>query len=434
MRRLAILLALLALVATAAPAVANPVASPPTTPAQQLSWVLDASSRVPIAEAEQREHLSAELLSAIGGPEQFNAALSQLGTLTLNRVLAESPTRIDAVVGSQVGERLAILEVDGAGLIGRLSLQAYAPTPHSWSELDSRLNALAPQVSFAASVLDPRAGCRPVHEVAADTARPLGSAFKLYILGALGRAVAENRVSWDQQLAIREDWKSLPSGVLQDEPADTLLPLREYANLMISISDNTATDHLIHFLGRDSVHRQLTTFGNGSITANTPLLTTRELFTLKGFQYPTLADTYLSLPRHLRSTMLPALAAVPRTSITGWTEPRNIEEIEWFGSPNDMCRAYAGLWRQHEQPALTPVGDALSINDGGIGLDRAEFPTVWFKGGSEPGVVVLNHLAQAADGRVVVASLMLANPTEALDPASIPEAFALVRGGIELAE
>ena len=47
--------------------------------------------------------------------------------------------------------------------------------------------------------------CEPVEGVSADTVRPLGSGFKLYVLGALARAVRTGRASWDQQLAIVED-------------------------------------------------------------------------------------------------------------------------------------------------------------------------------------------------------------------------------------
>jgi hypothetical protein len=126
--------------------------------------------------------------------------------------------------------------------------------------------------------------------------------------------------------------------------------------------------------------------------------------------------------------MLPLLDRVPLTSITAWSQPRMINKVEWFGSPVDMCQAYAGLWRQHEPP----VHAALTRNDGGIALPAAEFPTVWFKGGSEPGVLTLSYFARAADGDLVTASLMLSDPARPLDEAVAPQAMALLRGAIEL--
>lgn len=415
MRRFMLVFVLLALVVPV-----TPVTAAPATAEQQLDWVLAISHRLPVSEAEQRAHLSPGFLDAVGGTAGFNDVLASVGPLTRTKTVQSTPTRALAVANDQV---LVDVHVDAAGLVDGLWYRPYAPSPRSWSELDTRLSALAPRVSFAASVLDDR--CRPVHEVDADTPNPLGSAVKLYVLGALERRTQD----WSTNLPIREAWKSLPTGVLQDRPAGTAVTLREHAELMMSISDNTATDHLIHHLGRDTVLRQSKAFGNSVPELNRPLLTTREMFTLKGFHYPSLADTYLSLPRVLRSAMLPALATVPRTAIRPWTEARNLDSIEWFGSANDMCRAFAGLVGQHSPR----VAAALSIEDGGIALDRAVYPTVWFKGGSEPGLLVLNHLARTADGRTVVATVMLVGPDGALPAGAPVEALALVRGGIELA-
>ena len=64
--------------------------------------------------------------------------------------------------------------------------------------------------------------------------------------------------------------------------------------------------------------------------------------------------------------------------------PRDIDTLEWFASPDDICRAFAGLQRLAAQPKLAPLGSVLSASDGGIGLSPAQWPTVWFKGGSEP--------------------------------------------------
>jgi len=112
--------------------------------------------------------------------------------------------------------------VDSTGLVATLRLRPFVPTLTSWSEPDTRLRTLAQEVSF--SMAD---GCRQVHEVNATRTRPLASAFKLYVLAALGRAVDEGRAGWDQELAVRERWKSLPTDVLQDEPAGTRIPLRQ---------------------------------------------------------------------------------------------------------------------------------------------------------------------------------------------------------------
>ncbi|WP_225725775.1 MULTISPECIES: serine hydrolase [unclassified Nocardia] len=404
-------------------------AAPPSAQAQ-LSWFVGASARAPIPESEVTEHLSAAALSAVGGVDGFNKALVHIGKLTEQPGAQASPTAVSALLDSADGTRLTVLAVDSAGLITMLQL---APIAKSWAEIDDELRAAAPEASFAAAEID-SSGCRLIHGVNPDTARPLGSAFKLYVLGALGQAVADHRLNWTDQLAVNEDWKSLPSGVLQDRPAGTRLSLQEYANYMISISDNTATDHLIHTIGRDAVAAQLSRFGNADPQRNLPFLTTRELFALKGNSYPTAANAYLALPQPLRAAALPALDAVPRDRITIWQRPENIDTLEWFASPNDICRAYSGLWQANSQPDGGGIGTALSINNSGIALPTSQYPTVWYKGGSEPGVLTLNYLVRTAGGKLLVTSVMLSDQQAELPATTTLNAVGIAHAAIRLAD
>src|SRR5215472_2765352 len=361
-----------------APPVATLAAAPATTALQQLEWLIDASARPPISTAELDQHLTPQLLAAAGGPAGFNQALESVGKLSVQQLLLNQPAHVEAITRSANGVFFADLRTDASGLISGLGLVPYVASPQTWQQLDTRLRAIAPEVSFAAMTIGPRSGCHLVHGVSAGTARPLGSAFKLYVLGALGQAVASHHASWDEQLAIHEQWKSLPSGVLQNEPPGTELTLRQYADYMISISDNTAAERL-------------------------------------------------------RAAALPALDKIPLSQIQAWTQPELINQLEWFASPTDICRAYAGLWHENAQPGMGAIGDALAINDGGIGLDRTTYPLVWFKGGSEPGVLTVNYLARTSTGQLLVSSLMLANPGSAFDEAAIDgEELALSRGGIQL--
>ncbi|MFI5911933.1 serine hydrolase [Dactylosporangium sp. NPDC051541] len=412
-------LAVLLLGLVAAPAAAG------TTPAAQFAWLVDASARPPVPAVELRQHLAPEFLAAVGDADGFNTVLGQVGPLTPGAVVYSTATELRQVTTGPGGPLLVRIVVDPAGLVTGLRFTPYLPAPRSWDALDDAARALAPRVSFAAARITP-AGCTLVHGLDPATARPLGSAFKLYVLGALAQAVHDGRLTWDTKLALNPAWKSLPSGVLQDQPDGTVYTLEQYADYMISISDNTATDHLIHRVGRAEVQRQFRRFGNDA--PNTPVLTTRELFALKSWHYPAVATAYASLPPALRTVTLPLLDQVPRTDLGAWTQPEMIDELEWFGSPMDMCRAFAGLWAQHD----SHVGAALSINDGGLGLSPAGYPTVWFKGGSEPGVLTLNYLAQAADGTLVTASLMLSDPTAPLHEAATLPALAVLRGAIQL--
>ncbi|MFD2415237.1 serine hydrolase [Amycolatopsis pigmentata] len=399
------------------------------TARQQLDWVVSASTRLPLPDNEIREHLAPVLLNKAGGPAGVNAGLATLGPLTMGTIVTEQPEQIEAIVHATKDDYLASLHVGQDGLIDTLRFTFDDPVPGSWQELDSRLSALGARVSFAASEIGADGRCRTVHGVNEDVQRPLGSTFKLYVLGALGTAVAEHRASWTENLAIRDDWKSLPSGVLQNEPAGTELPLSTYADKMISVSDNTAADHLIHRLGRDAVQRQLFLFGNQRPQANIPFLTTKALFEFKGAQYPARADAYLALPRWARPAALADLERLPLTGLAIWPKPEKIDQLEWFASPTDICRVFSGLSKEN-QPE---IGHALSINDGGLSLDPSRFPTVWYKGGSEPGVLTMNYLVRAADGRTLTTSVMVSDPARNLDETHIEATSeALVKGAVRM--
>jgi hypothetical protein len=115
-----------------------------------------------------------------------------------------------------------------------------------------------------------------------------------------------------------------------------------------------------------------------------------------------------------------------------WATPRDIDTIEWFASPDDICRAFAGLQQLAAQPRLAPLGSVLSANNGGVGLDPAQWPTTWFKGGSEPGGLTLGYMATNSKGQTFVVIAMLSDPAAALSPSAEAGLLAIVRGAFEL--
>ena len=77
--------------------------------------------------------------------------------------------------------------------------------------------------------------------------------FKLFVLGALANAVRSHTISWNQKLTLTASIKVGGSGVLQNDPVGTSLSVEQAAIKMISVSDNTAADHLLAFVGRSAV-------------------------------------------------------------------------------------------------------------------------------------------------------------------------------------
>jgi hypothetical protein len=74
----------------------------------------------------------------------------------------------------------------------------------------------------------------------------------------------------------------------------------------------------------------------------------------------------------------------------------------------------------------------LSAGNGGIGLDPARWPTVWFKGGNAPGVLTVGYLATNSTGQTVVVVAMLSDPAAALPPSALPGSAAIAQAAFEL--
>ncbi|MEO3801214.1 serine hydrolase [Nonomuraea sp. B1E8] len=416
--------------AQAAAALSTATSAPeiPATPAgKQLGWLIDASSRPPIPEEELKKHFAASFLKNIPA-DQINQVLAGFKDMRLTEIVQSQDNALIALV--QVGGSASevVLSVDGSGLID--GLQFRAPAPKSWSELDRRLRKAAPQVGFLAAEVKKNGDCRPLHAVAGVTARPLGSMVKLYVLGAVAQRIKSGAFGWDTKLTITPESKSLPSGRLQDRPDGSKVTVLEAAKLMISISDNTATDLLIRKVGRKTVERTMRAWGNHD-KRNAPLLTTRELFVLKGADYPRHAKRYLSLSTAKKRDYLEKVVAkVPLDTIAAWDKPRELDTIEYFGSPSDICQAYARLAKMPDKH----VNEAMSINDAGLGLPAKQWPRVWFKGGSEPGVHDQSFLARTSGGKTYVVTAMAVNPKALFDDAALGvELTALARGAFSLA-
>lgn len=303
--------------------------------------------------------------------------------------------------------------------------------PGSQGEIDAALDAVAPGVTYA--VFDASAGaCDPILQRNGEAVVPTGSAFKLWVLATLGRAVGDGEASWDETMPVTDEHRSSPDGEIYTRANGTEVSLRELADQMISISDNTATDLLIARLGRPRIEATLTEVGISTAARNIPFLSTAELFKLK-FVHPELGRRYLALddPEQRRALLDGEVADAPLPWLTdpGWTgggeldTPRLIDAIEWFATPRDLCLTFQDLDRLAATPGLEPVGHALELSSG-IPFPDGQWDVIRFKGGSEPGVALFAHWLEAADGRRRVTVLSLTDPTTNFptDAAVVPAA------------
>lgn len=420
----------------AATPAADPVTIPQTAAGDQLQWVIDQLNGDPAAltDAEIEERFAAAFLAQVpvGQIREITTELAEAAPWSFVSVTEEQGSSfLVAIVRNADGALQVTIAVEEAApheIVGLL----FAPAPAvSWDEVDAALTPLGPAIGFVAAELTD-AGCQSLHEIGADRRLAIGSTFKLYVLGELARQVAAGEAAWDELLPIQERYKSLPSGDLRHVADGTEFTLRYYAETMIAHSDNTATDHLIVRLGRENVEAMMATMGHGEPAVNTPFLTTRELFILKLVLTEEEQQAYLAATAAERRTMLDteiAATDLPGLDVVGsFTAPLLIEELEWFASANELCHAMAYLFAIGQEPGLRPVVEVMSLGVP-IAVDRATWPIVLFKGGSEPGVISGTFLLLRNDGRPFVLTATVTNPDEQVDANAV---FGVVQAAVGL--
>lgn len=256
-------------------------------------------------------------------------------------------------------------------------------------------------------------------ELEPDKSLAIGSAFKLYVLGAL----MEEKRQWDEVVTLKEEWKSLPSGILQNWPAGSPMTLHTLAVQMISISDNTAADHLLFTAGRERVEAAMEAMGNKDAARSRPFLSTAELFKLRTNK--ALSKAYLKAKKADRRALLEKdVKAAPRPILAAWPKVGSISRIEWFASAADLCRAMDWFRRKGDESALGVMG----VNRG-LSIRKDVWPYCGFKGGSEPGVLNMTWLLKRDDGAWFAVSIGWNDKDEPLQENRL---FGLAQAAIDL--
>ncbi|MGF1489171.1 MAG: serine hydrolase [Prochloraceae cyanobacterium] len=226
----------------------------------------------------------------------------------------------------------------------------------------------------------------------------VGSSFKLAVLLALKSQIDEGKKSWGDVVKLEPNYKSLfPSGLLENWPEGSLLTIESLAALMISQSDNTATDTLIYLVGKDAIE--------ALSPRNNPFLTTREFFILKwSNQSKELLDRYRNNNPAKRRDLLSEIAqySLPEVSDVDLTKPTALD-VEWYFSTEELCNL---IDRVKDLPLM-------GINSG---LAKAkDWQTVAYKGGSEPGVLNLTTWLKAKNGTTYCVSATWNNKEAVLE-------------------
>ncbi|MCM0001360.1 MAG: serine hydrolase [Erythrobacter sp.] len=396
-----------------APAVAQP-AEPTALEARSLQVVellngevqpeaiFTAAFRAAIAD-EQIRTLSANLTAQFGRAVEVSLLAPREGTraaleIRFERGIAKGGIALDPAENNRINE-LRFTSVDPLAVTG--------DTPVA---IAADLAALPGSVNAWFGPL----GGAPV--ISRNTGAPLalGSTVKLYVLAALAEDVKAGRRKWSDVVTLTE--RSYPSGQLQDWPEGSPVTLHTLASLMISVSDNTATDQLIAVLGKRRILKLMKDSGHADPGANDPFLTTRELFVLKAnpqavamWQAQDRAAKRLAI-RQAEAVDALRPATLDQINAAFGNGPKALD-IEWFASPADLARLFAWMRRTADPDAFT----IMAINPSATDAIKANWQYVGFKGGSEPGVLNLTWLLTDKRGRDWVLALGWNNPAAVVD-------------------
>lgn len=300
------------------------------------------------------------------------------------------------------------LDVDAEGRAIGLQLTHFAMADDSFARVAAELAALPGRTGFLVAELD-GATIRPLAAANVDTQFAIGSTFKLYVLNELAAQVASGRRNWADVVPLSHlSFSSLATG---NWPKDTPVTLQTLANWMISVSDNGATDTLIHLLGRDAIEARMRRAGHSDPSRNIPLLTTVEAFALKGNNFAAERAAFIAgndaAQRRLIDANRHRLTLANVDGISFIDGPRFIDSLEWFASPNDIARAMADLRARQSAPAMA----AMAINNGVGPAAAADWSYLGYKGGSENGVLSMSLLGQRkSDGKWFVVNASWNNP------------------------
>ncbi|MGH7683319.1 MAG: serine hydrolase, partial [Vulcanimicrobiaceae bacterium] len=362
----------------------SPVPSPSASPLEIAKERIDTMLRTGHSDPAW---FSASFLSKAPASKIDEIVASLKQTLGEYRSVEYTPTRFLAHFAKGTDDIL--IHLDAQNKIDGLF---FRPPAVSAGDINEGLKSLAQEGSTLAYAIEEE-GRSETAALNASMPLAVGSTFKLAVLNALNDLIASGKKHWADVVPFQARWKSLPSGVLQNWPDATPITLATYAAEMISISDNTAADALVHIVGSAALRPYA--------GANQPFLTTRQAFVLKS--KPKLRDAYLAAktPAARRAVVNEADAA-PLPQVFDIAATPSLD-IEWHYSVRDLCRL---MRRVADLPST-------SINPGVA--QREMFRHVAYKGGSEPGAINMTTAVTTKRGTKICFSATLNNKEKSID-------------------
>ena len=368
----------------------------PTT--NQLDWILQQLSQSDTSIAEINEHFDPSWLSQITA-EQTRDFIQSIRTdypsAQVVDVVAVTPVSLNVVIQGQdanafrsflnlqarysEGQKIVTFGVNFYGG----TLQFPEDQNLSLSQAADKFTTLAADTGVLIAYIDDDNQCQPIIERNASDLRATGSIFKAWVLGGLAEAIDNGTVDINQNVSLVSSERVFGGSVINREPDGTIFPLQELGQMMMAISDNTATDLVHETVGRSAIDTYIDDSGVDDANVLKPLLSVNEQFHLffsfnlnTALQFVNGTEAFQQ--QFIDNTIVP-LGAVN-------SFPFNNESLltagSWRASPMDICANMARL-RMYDKGT-----DARRVVDDAYGSQTAQsevrnkWDRVWYKGGS----------------------------------------------------
>jgi beta-lactamase class A len=196
-----------------------------------------------------------------------------------------------------------------------------------------------------------------------------GSSFKMAVLNAAQQAVTSGKLKWETPITLKAEDFVVSSSVPGKKKAGETLSLREVADAMIQVSDNTAADTLIRLLGRESIEKYI-------LPRNIPLMTTKNMFELKHQNNTKLLEEFRKSTLEKKRAIFQKIDTAMPTPDLKLDKPTALD-LEWYFTPLELCN----LMNQVQDNPSMQINSGIAV--------KADWTQVAFKGGSEAGVISL---------------------------------------------
>lgn len=418
----------------------------PLPPARdKLEWFLEQlEPGQPITDAEIAEHFAPEWLANFTVQQTRDFLLSIRADYPSARVtdrIMLTPMRFTGLItGSngnegfvQLGSKFADPGIDqlSVGFFGTGQGTVVRPEHRglSLAQAADEFLTMSSEPALLIARIDSADQCVVTEGRNETAARATASIFKIWVLAGVAEAVESGAVRIGQTV-LRTDAEEAPGGPVANEPDNTPFSVLELAELMLGISDNTATDLLHELVGRDAMNAIPAAFGHAEPDLLTPFLNISETFHLL-FSVP-----FASANGYLNGSEVQQAAFVTGTleplgsfaaSGGGFNNAELTTTVTWRASPIDICKAFARhrTWAPGSDEALL-VERSLGAGIAQPNLRNA-WDRVWYKGGSlvveadagNPGFeqVVLTHawLLEEVGSQPFVVVALSNGPTDDID-------------------